>query len=193
MIISQTDFEKLLGRTLTSTEASNFEQHLNATIANLENLLGWSLLGEAGERVYKSRRRYHTLWTDPFTEINSVTVDGTAETDYTPIFNDSYNSPFYNGLEFDYPLDGSKVVIDATWGFTGIPADLGQLIVALWSMAQRLPTEQGNVRSKSIEDFSVTYTEDGEYNSIITTYSGVIAKYALDSSQIQHGDGYVRL
>lgn len=192
-MLSKQSVEKLLGRTLTSNEASNFDQYIKTTFANLENLVCWTPICGSGERTYRGRPNYHTLWLEPFTKVKSVTIDGKEVTAFTPIFNDSYNSPIYNGIEFDYPLGSDKVIVDATWGFNFPPADLGQLIGALFMLNTRLATEDPRVRSKSVEDFSLTYNNDGEFNSLIKTYSNVIAKYSICSSEIQHGGFNERL
>lgn len=182
---------KLLGRSLSSTEESNFEQYKDYTISTLTNLLCWSPVCSNTTAKYKARQGYHTLWTDPFTSISEVKVNGSAVTDYTMAFNGNYNYPFYNSLEFPYPLSGQTVEITGTFGFVDLPADLGSLIAEIFKMYGRVnqANNSGNVKSKSVEDFSITYGDDTEMSALISAFSGIIAKYSnCDTGEILHGE-----
>lgn len=183
--------EKLLGRSLTSIEDSNFDQYIKNTVMHLENLLCWSPVCDTSKRTYKSRRGYRTLWVEPFTKINSITVDGDTVSDYEPAFNGSYNNHFYNSIEFDYPLEGRKVVVDAVWGFREFPADLGELVAGLFLLNGKHRTE--SVRSKSIEDYSVTYNDMSGYDVTVVDNQQTIERYRVCGGEIQNGDVHGRI
>ena len=190
--MDKTTIAKLLGRPLTSSEDSNFEQYINYTISTLENLLCWSPICNEATATYESRNGYRTLWTDPFTSITDVKVDGTAVTDYKLAFNGNFNYPFYNSVVFPTPLNGQIVELTGTWGFEELPADLGSLVAEIFKMFGRVNTANlsGNVKSKSVEDFSITYGDGSEMDALASKNSSVIAKYSNCQSalEVQHGD-----
>ena len=191
-MFDKTTLEKLLGRSLTSLEDSNFEQYINYTISTLENLLCWSPICTDATAIYTARDGMRTLWTDPFTSITDVKVDGTAVTDYKLAFNGNFNYPFYNSVVFSHPLGGQTVEITGTWGFEELPADLGSLVAEIFKMYGRVTTANlsGNVKSKSVEDFSITYGDGSEMDALASKNSSVIAKYSNCQSalEVQHGD-----
>lgn len=191
-MMDKTTIAKLLGRPLTSSEDSNFEQYINYTISTLENLLCWSPICDEATATYESRDGYRTLWTDPFTSITDVKVDGSAVTDYKLAFNGNFNYPFYNSVVFPHPLGGQTVEITGTWGFEELPADLGSLVAEIFKMTGRVNTANlsGNVKSKSVEDFSITYSDRSEMDALASNNSSVIAKYSncQSAGQISHGN-----
>ena len=191
-MMDKTTMAKLLGRPLTSSEDSNFEQYINYTISTLENLLCWSPINGDATASYKSRDGYRTLWTDPFTSITDVKVDGSAVTDYKLAFNGNFNYPFYNSVVFPHPLGGQTVEITGTWGFEELPADLGSLVAEIFKMYGRTTAnnQSGNVKSKSVEDFSITYSDRSEMDALATNNSSVIAKYSncQSAGEISHGN-----
>ena len=191
-MMDKTTIAKLLGRPLTSSEDSNFEQYINYTISTLENMLCWSPKSDETTATYESRDGYRTLWTDPFTSITDVKVDGRAVTDYKLAFNGNFNYPFYNSVVFSRPLGDQTVEITGTWGFEELPADLGSLVAEIFKMYGRVTTanQSGNVKSKSVEDFSITYGDGSEMDALASKNSSVIAKYSNCQSalEVQHGD-----
>ena len=190
--MDKTTIAKLLGRPLTSSEDSNFEQYINYTISTLENLLCWSPICSEATATYESRNGYRTLWTDPFTSITDVKVDGTAVTDYKLAFNGNFNYPFYNSVVFSHPLNGQTVELTGTWGFEELPADLGSLVAEIFKMYGRVNTANlsGNVTNKSVEDFSITYSDRSEMDALASNNSSVIAKYSncQSAGEISHGE-----
>ena len=190
--MDKTTIAKLLGRPLTSSEDSNFEQYINYTISTLENLLCWSPICNEATATYESRVGYRTLWTDPFTSITDVKVDGTAVTGYKLAFNGNFNYPFYNSVVFPYPLNGQTVEITGSWGFDELPADLGSLVAEIFKMYGRVSSGNmaGNVTNKRVEDFSISYGDSSEMDALASKNSSVIAKYSNCQSaiEVQHGD-----
>lgn len=191
-MFDKTTLEKLLGRSLTSSEDSNFEQYINYTISTLENLLCWSPLEGENVRTFTSRDGYRTLWTDPFTSITDVKVDGRTVTDYKLAFNGNFNYPFFNSLVFPYSLGGQTVEITGTWGFEKLPADLGALVAEIFKMYGRTSSGNmaGNVTNKRVEDFSISYGDKTEMDTLATNNSSVISKYSncQSAGEISHGE-----
>ena len=191
-MMDKTTIVKLLGRPLTSLEDSNFEQYINYTISTLENLLCWSPLVGESVRTFTSRDGYRTLWTDPFTSITDVKVAGTAVTDYKKAFNGNFNYPFFNSVVFPYPLNGKTVEITGTWGFEDLPADLGALVAEIFKMYGRTTASNmaGNVTNKRVEDFSISYGDKSEMDTLANNNSSVISKYSNCQSaiEVQHGE-----
>ena len=191
-MFDKTTLEKLLGRSLTSLEDSNFEQYINYTISTLENLLCWSPICTDATAIYTARDGMRTLWTDPFTSITDVKVDGTAVTDYKLAFNGNFNYPFFNSLVFPQPLGGKTVEITGTWGFEELPADLGALVAEIFKMygRQSMGNQSGNITNKRVEDFSISYGDKSEMDTLATNNSSVIAKYSNCQSacEVSHGE-----
>lgn len=191
-MMDKTMIAKLLGRPLTSSEDSNFEQYINYTISTLKNLLCWSPVCDEATAPYESRDGYRTLWTDPFTSITDVRVDGSAVTDYKLAFNGNFNYPFYNSVVFPQPLGVQTVEITGTWGFEELPADLGSLVAEIFKMTGRVNTANlsGNVKSKSVEDFSITHSDRSEMDALASNNSSIIAKYSncQSAGQVSHSN-----
>jgi hypothetical protein len=80
-MLTKAQIESLLGRSLTSTESSNLELYLEIAQERLERLVCFSLDAE-GVLKYDPRKGYHTLFVNPFTSINSITIDGEEVEDY---------------------------------------------------------------------------------------------------------------
>ena len=191
-MFDKTTLEKLLGRSLTSSEDSNFEQYINYTISTLENLLCWSPLVGESVRTFTSRDGYRTLWTDPFTSITDVKVDGAAVTDYKLAFNGNFNYPFYNSVVFPYSLGEQTVEITGSWGFEELPADLGSLVAEIFKAYGRTTASNmaGNVTNKRVEDFSISYGDKSEMDALSSKNSSVIAKYSncQSAGEVSHGE-----
>jgi hypothetical protein len=109
----------LLGRSLTTTEDTNYTTYLKIATQRLEELLCMNLTIGDGERTYDSRIGYKTLHVDPFTEILSMSIDGNDvdADDYVIQQNDNLNASWYNTIVFDTAQTGELVTIDADWGF----------------------------------------------------------------------------
>ena len=191
-MMDKTTIAKLLGRPLTSSEDSNFEQYINYTISTLENLLCWSPICNEATATYESRDGYRTLWTDPFTSITDVKVDGTAVTGYKLAFNGNFNYSFYNSVVFSHPLGDQTVELTGTWGFEELPADLGSLVAEIFKAYGRTTASNmaGNVTNKSVEDFSISYGDKSEMDTLASNNSSVIAKYSncQSAGEVSHGE-----
>lgn len=184
-MISKTQVAKLLGRSLTSIEDANFDTYINIATKELATLLCMTICSQDETRIFQSRDGYSTLYIDPFTDIESVLVNGTAVTTYTKKQFDSYQGSWFNILEFDDRLGDDKVTVVANWGFQSLPSDLQLLLAQLFkTIGSQTDTR---VKSKSIEDFSVTYNGTTEYEQTLLNNASIIHKYAQCEGAISHG------
>lgn len=182
---------KLLNRSLTESETSNFKLYLEIAVQRLEELLCMDLSSDAGARTYETRKNYRTVYVDPFTEVTSITLDGDEvdADDYTIKQNDKLNASWYNIIEFDRARSGGKIVVDADWGFGKCPSDLQLLLARLFAQYSLEQTQESNVKSKKIEDFTVTYKDSASsFDDLVSNNRAVIDKYGLcNQGYIRHG------
>lgn len=189
MVMEIGQVEKLLGRSLTSIEATNFDLNIKIAIERLQKLLCFRLSDTDGERIYPARYGYRTQYIDPCTSIESVKIDGVITTDYVLRFQDSYNSEFYNCIEFTKALAGDLITVDADWGFDTIPEDLQLLLARLFAQCSLEQTTDNAVKSKSIEDYSVTYKDAPTFDEFVSANSEIIAKYSqCNIGMVRHGN-----
>jgi hypothetical protein len=187
-MLKKEQLSKLLNRSLTSSEESNFDLYLKIATQRLEELLCIRLCGDDSERTYESRNGYRTVYVDPFTDINAVTIDDEEVTDYTMKQNDNLNGAWYNILEFDTKRRGEKITVDADWGFSPVPTDLQLLLAKLFDQGSVEQTVNTNVKSKKIEDFTVTFKDSATFDEFVTSNSAAIDKYSqCDQGIIRHG------
>lgn len=192
--MTQDELPALLGRSLTSTEVANRELYLNIAKESLEELLCLQIdcQNVEEERVFDVRDGYSTVFTNIFTEIQEVKVDGVATTDYYPAFWDKRNSPYYNSIVFGSPHGSTVEVIQvtATWGFDETPNDLNQLWAQLFAnVAVKYKAGKANVKSKQVEDFRITYGGLTDDEAFLNANSRTIQKYRMcDMGFVLHGD-----
>ena len=181
---------KLLNRPLTTAEDANYELYLKIAKQRLSELLCMNLSTTAGERTYESRTGYRTVYIDPFTDIISVKINGDEvdADDYTLKQNDNLNASWYNIIEFDRQRSGQKIVVDATWGFgSNCPLDLQLLLAKLFDQGS-VEQIKDEVKSKKIEDFTVTYNDSATYDDFVLANKAVIDKYSYcNQGFIRHG------
>lgn len=187
-MIDEAQTALLLGRALTPSEEANFDVYMSITGEQLQSLLCMDVTSSDDTRIFRAREGYSTVFIDPVTEITSVTIGGAVVTDYVLKQNDSYQGTWFNVLEFDRRLSDEKITITATWGFTVLPDDLAYLIAQLFKSASSVRDSQ--VRSKSIEDFSVTYKDNTAYDQTLLDNASIIYKYAQCDGAILHGGIY---
>ena len=188
-LLDQTQVAALLGRPLTATESTNFNQYIEIAEKRLSNLLCFSLTpSETPEaRVYDTRDGYRTAYVDPFTSVTAVKTGDTVRTgDWIKKQNDSYQGDWYNVIEFDERLHGERIEVTATWGFTELPADLGPLLAGLFGLNEKALSSQG-VKRKEIEDYRVEYDGTSDMDNLLDSQAGTIAKYAQCERAVQHG------
>lgn len=192
--MERSDIEALLGRPLTSTESNNFDLYLDIAKESLEALLCMSLeeTTELQTRTYRSRNGYKTLFTDVFQSVSAVEVDGTAESadNYTVMQWDKYNGSWYNSLVFSSALQDDEIEVTGIWGFSEYPSDLKLLWAKLFSQVSVKNTGAGNITSKQVEDFRITFNDSVTADQqLASDYASTIEKYGLCGvGNIQHGD-----
>lgn len=198
-MITEAEMAILLNRSLTDAESDNFDLYLNIATERLEQLLCLNLDTTSGERTFGTRLDYRTVYIDPFTEITSVEIDGNVvdEADYTVKQNDKFNGSWYNIIEFDRRQTGENIVVDAEWGFevtegdpdvSLAPNDLKLLLAKLFAQGSVEQTSDSNIKSKKIEDFTVTFKDGATYDEFVLSNSATIEKYSqCNQSAIRHG------
>ena len=190
-MLTKEQMAALLGRSLTSTEDTNFSQYLEIAIARLSNLVCFRPEVAASEasataRKFASRDGYRTLYVDPFTGTPTVTIDGETLTTFVVKQNDSYQGDWFNSIEFDDRLSGERVEVTATWGFDSeLPDDLAAVLAGLFGIHE---TEVSMVKSKKIEDFSVTYNDGAKLDELVAAHEGTLRKYAQCERAVLHGE-----
>ena len=151
----------------------------------LEGLLCQDFSIYSGERTYGVRDGYRTVFTDIFTTIRSVKINGASVGYYKAFFNNR-NGDFYNSVVLDECASGD-VVIDANWGLTDLPADLQRLID---NAATTISTkyQARDVKSKRVEDFQITYGDLSNDEVFIQENATTISKYSLcNVGYVRHG------
>lgn len=143
----------------------------------LESLLCLDLSQDSGERTFSPREGMRTVFTGVFSNVLSVTVDGKAVTNYYPAFFNKRSGQFFNSIVFDCPPN-CDVVVDADWGFDKIPADLQRLIDNAEKVISKAYSVK-EVRSKKIEDFSVTYSDLSDDEVFMKQNAVTINKYSM--------------
>lgn len=193
-MLEKEQVSKLLGRSLTSLEEANFDTYIKIATERLEELLCFTLCGncdDGGERTYEPRIGYRTLFIDPFREVVSVTIDDeeVSTSKYIKKQNDKFNGSWYNSIEFTTPMkDCDRIVVDADWGFKVMPIDLQLLIARLFAQGSTEQRSDNQVKSKKIEDFTVTYKDGSTFDEFVAANQSTIDKYSLcNIGRISHG------
>lgn len=194
-MLTKEQMAALLGRSLTSTEDANFDSYLNIATEHLEQLLccELQLIGEdptPSERTFGTRDGYRTVYVDPFNSLTSVKISGTVvdPDDYIFKQNDKFTGDWYNIVEFDRKRSGENIVVEATWGFNPLPADLQMLLAQLFNQVSVDQKTDGQVKSKKIEDFSVTYKDSVTLQDLLASNASVLLKYSqCNQGVIRHG------
>jgi hypothetical protein len=189
-MLTKEQTSKLLNRALTTAETNNYDLYLKIATERLEELLCMTLCGSDDDRTFGTRSGYRTVYVDPFTAVESVTIDGETvdEADYTVKQNDKFNGDWYNIIEFDTKRRGENITVEADWGFDCLPADLQVFLAKLFAQGSIEQTVDTQVKSKKIEDFTVTYKDSSTFDEFVLANSAVVDKYSQCSQgQIRHG------
>lgn len=195
--MNQEQVEKVLGRTLSTTESNNFDLYIDIAIERLEKLfcIQWGD-NEEETRVYSGRCGYKTLYIDPFTVLDTVTIDGD---EFTPRKQqwDRRTGDWYNVLVFDEIDDmedngeALDVSVTATFGYGAtLPSDLQLLLGRTFDLITLEQKTNPRVQSKRNEDYQVTYGSIvSEWESLKVANKSTIQKYSqCGLGQIQSGE-----
>lgn len=189
--MDQAKISALLGRPLTSIESSNFDLYIKLARESLEEMLCTALCDSEDPKFYDSRSGYSTLFTDIFTEIDEVKIDGTVieSSEYSPRQWDRRSGKWFNSIVFDDKLRGKEVEVSATWGFSPMPVDLQSVLAGLFDLITKKNKFDGTIQSKQVEDFRITFNTGADLSQeFADKYRSVIQKYSQCSiGNIQHG------
>lgn len=157
----------------------------------LESLLCLDFSQDSGERTFTAREGMRTVFTGIFSTVRSVTVGGRA-VDYYPAFFDKRSSDYFNSIVLTKAVCG-EVVIDADWGFDELPADLKKLLANADAVTSQAYSVK-EVKSKRVEDFSITYSDLSDDEVFLKQNAVTINKYSMcHIDYILHGDSYGRI
>lgn len=177
--MKQTELQALLGRPLTSIEVANLKKYVNIAREMLEDLTCMNLSKATEDRVYDVRKGYSTIFTDPFTTVNSVTVDGKEleVSKYSARQWDRRNAKWYNSIVVDNCHRYKEVTINADWGLCS--SELELLLARLFGVISATNKTNGRVKSKKVEDFSISYNDNSVYQQFLIDNESLITKYSL--------------
>ena len=148
----------------------------------IEQLTCLYLKAETAPRVYSVRNGYSTVFTDLFENVTAVTVDG-QPVEYKAMFWDNQNATTYNSIVLTDSC-AKEVTITATWV---IPTDLQLLTDGLSNTLTA--AKASRIKSKKVEDFSVTFNDNTEVEQFALDNSAILAKYSICRvPNVQHGD-----
>lgn len=173
---------KWLGRPLTTSEDTNFDSYLNTAKSLMTQLLCTDILNNVTEeRVFDVREGYTTVFTGYFEGNAAVSIDGTAVAPdkLSARFWDNRYGDFYNSIVFKDGLDAEEVTITASWGFQCPPNDLGKVYAQLFAVASKPFKSKGDVKSKRVEDFAVTFGDRTDTQMVVDANQTIINKYSL--------------
>lgn len=176
----------LLGRSLTAVETQNFKLYLKIAKESLSDLLCTDLCSNEDPRVFDGDEGYSTVFTDIFTEVEEVKVNGTVidQSKYSPRQWDKRQAKWYNSVVFDYKLcRGDEVEISAFWGFGNkMPADLQLVLAGLFDLITKKNKFDGTIKSKRVEDFQITFDTEADLDEMFySKFDQTINKYGLCS------------
>jgi hypothetical protein len=188
--MTQATLEKLLGRELSQAEVDNLNLYMNIADERLMKLLCVRYDCEIGKRKFKTREHYRTLFTDIFNTVYGVTINGQPVTGWTEQQNNILNGKWYNSIVFNSPMSGATVEVDADWGFLVMPNDLNLLRARMFDLTFKEVGSEG-IKSKSVEDFSITYNDSAMIDGFRDTNQLTIAKYSnCNQNLIANGELY---
>ena len=190
--MTKDEVSKLLGRPLTTQENANYDLYLEIAKVTLEEMLCIELEKQASNptasaRTFEVREGYSTVFTGIFTSLTEVKVDGVATTDYSTRYWDKRSNPYYNSIVLD-KCNGKEVEVTGLWGFASIPNDLQMLWAQMFALVSQ-KRAVNKVKSKKVEDFAVTYSDETAMESFGHDNEVIINKYSLcNVGYVKHGD-----
>ena len=189
-MLTKDEIAKLLNRSLTESENTNFSLYLKIATKRLEQLLCMKLNNETEARSFFIREGYRTIFTDVFTGDVTVSVDGVEQeaSTYSVRQFDNLNGDWFNSIVFKQhlPRTAEMITVTADWGFTCLPSDLKLLLARLFEFST--DNTDDRVKSKKIEDYSVTYSDKTAYDQLIESNSAIIDAYSVCVRSIRNGN-----
>lgn len=160
--MTQEKLVELLGRPLTTIEVTNFKAYIDIAFGTLSELLCASISRKTETRTFESVEGYSTVFTDYFTDVSEVKIDGSVidSSEYSVRQWDKRDADWYNSIVFDTKRGDCEVEITADWGFGKcLPNALELLVADLFANISTRRTTNTNVASKQVEDFRITFRE----------------------------------
>lgn len=190
--MDQTKMSALLMRPLSPYEVTNFSTYLKIARESLDGLLCTNLCDNSDPRIFDARGGYSTVFTDIFTDIATVSINGTLieDTDYSVRQWDRRNGNWYNSIVFEHKLcRGDEVEVSASWGFQTMPSDLQLVLAQLFGLISKKNSFDGSVASKQVEDFRISFNKDADLDEeFYRQFDKTITKYGQCSiGNIQQG------
>lgn len=183
----------LLGRPLTPVEDANYKTYLKIARESLDSLLCMRLCDDEETRYYDVREGYSTVFTDVFTEVEEVKLDGkvVSSDNYSVRQWDRRNGSWYNAIVFDcrFSERDKEVEVTADWGFYSMPADLQAVLAGLFSQVTKKNTYDGTIASKQVEDYRISFRADADLDTdFMQKYGATLAKYSICKvGYVKHG------
>lgn len=188
--MEQSTLEAYLGRPLTTIEATNRKLYLKIAREQLEGLICTSLCDDDDPKVYDARDGYHTVFTDIFTELEEVKVNGEVvePEKYSPRQWDKRSASWYNSIVFDTKPCG-EVEVSASWGFSSTPSDLQSVLAGLFDLVTKKNKSDATISSKQVEDFRISFNADVDLDQAFRDkYAKTLSKYSIcDMSYVRNG------
>lgn len=188
----------LLGRSLTPVEDANYKTYLKVARQTLDRLLCMRLCDDEEVRYYDVREGYTTVFTDVFTEVYEVKLDGelVPSDNYSIRQWNRRNGEWYNAVVFNCRFNerDTEVEVKAEWGFDCMPTDLQTVLAALFDNIGRQSQLDRTINSKRVEDFSISYNHssitmsDSLMESLMRDHAVTLSQYSLcNVGNVQHG------
>lgn len=178
------------GSPLTPSQDTNFKTYLSVAYDKIEELLCTPVKQDvSATRYYTPRGGFRTVYTDLFTEIEQVKVNDVVLLNFYPALNGDRNAKVFNSIVLPQRLSSCDIEITADWGFDCPPKDLQQVIAQLFSLASQKFTASQDVKSKKVEDFSITFGDKTKLQKIIDDNSSTIDKYSQCGTKINVKSG----
>lgn len=183
----------LLGRPLTPVEDANYKTYLKIARQSLDRLLCMRLCDDEETKYYDVREGYRTVFTDVFTEVEEVKLDGkvVSSDNYSVRQWDRRNGSWYNAIVFDcrFSERDKEVGVTADWGFYRMPTDLQAVLAGLFSQVTKKNTYDGTIASKQVEDYRISFRADADLDTdFMQKYGDTLAKYSICKvGYVKHG------
>lgn len=183
----------LLGRPLTPVEDANYKTYLKIARESLDSLLCMRLCDGEETKYYDVREGYRTVFTDVFTEVEEVKLDGkvVSSDNYSVRQWDRRNGSWYNAIVFDcrFSERDKEVEVTADWGFYSMPTDLQAVLAGLFSRVTKKNTYDGTIASKQVEDYRISFRADADLDTdFMQKYGDTLAKYSICKvGYVKHG------
>lgn len=189
--MTQDTLEALLGRSLTPREVENLSLYLQIAEDNLDTLLCTTIEEVTETRIYEARDGYSTIFTDIFQTVTEVKVNGEATDGYYKARWDRRNASWYNSIVLNERVNDTDTLVEvtATWGFdpSDTPVDLQRLLAQMFAVVSA-KYQSRDIKSKKVEDFSITYSDMTTDEKLAADNSLTISKYSqCNTGYILHG------